>query len=176
MSRIPLSPAHFRKAATGNPLRQLLVQVGLFTLLTVPALATEDATADPLEGVENAAFEYVLENRRDPFMPFITEKAAAASVDMNEIVDKQEPLTGMQLFEPGQLTLVAVLKAGAQDYAMVQDTTGKGYTLHPGTKIGRRGVVKNITPVAVIIEETAVTRAGNTIVTEIVMALKKEGE
>ncbi|RPJ12296.1 MAG: hypothetical protein EHM37_09350, partial [Deltaproteobacteria bacterium] len=128
MSRIPLSPAHFPKAATGNPLRQLLVQVGLFTLLAVPAIATEDATADPPEVVENAAFEYVLENRCFLFMPSTTEKAAAASVDMNEIVDKQEQLTGMQLFEPGQLTLVAVLKAGAQDYAMVQDTTGKGYT------------------------------------------------
>lgn len=176
MSRHPLSPADFRNAATGIPLRQLLVLVGLVMLLPASAWATEDATAEPLKGVEGAAFEYVLENRRDPFMPFITEKAASASVDMNEIVDKQEPLTGMQLFEPGQLTLVAVLKTGSLDYAMVQDTTGKGYTLHPGTKIGRRGVVRDITPLAVIIEETAVTRAGNTIVTEIVMALKKEGE
>ena len=121
-------------------------------------------------------FEYVLENRADPFVPFITEKSAASNVDMNEIVDIKEPLTGMQLFEPGQLTLVALLKKSNADIAMVEDFTGKGYILLEGTKIGRRGVVKDIASNAVIIEETAVTRAGKEIITEIVMTLKKEGD
>jgi type IV pilus assembly protein PilP len=121
-------------------------------------------------------FEYVLENRPDPFVPFISEKAASENVDMSEIVDIREPLTGMQLFEPGQLTLVALLKKNTEDVAMVEDFTGKGYVLFEGTKIGRRGVVKDIAPNAVIIEETAVTRAGKEIVTQVMMTLKKEGE
>lgn len=121
-------------------------------------------------------FEYVLENRPDPFVPFISEKAASTNVDMNEIVDNNEPLTGMQLFEPGQLTLVALLKKNVEDVAMVEDFTGKGYILLEGTKIGKRGVVKNIAPNAVTIEETAITRAGKEIVTQVVMTLKKEGE
>lgn len=127
-------------------------------------------------GVPSSKFEYVLENRADPFVPFITEKAASTKIDMNEIVESNEPLTGMQLFEPGQLTLVALLKKSSGDVAMVEDFTGKGYVLHKGTKIGRRGVVKNITPNAVRIEETAVTRAGKKIITDTVMTLKKEGE
>ena len=45
-----------------------------------------------------------------------------------------------------------------------------------GTKIGRRGVVKDIASNTVIIEETAVTRAGKEIITQVVMTLKKEGE
>jgi type IV pilus assembly protein PilP len=121
-------------------------------------------------------FEYILENRPDPFVPFISETAASTKVDMNEIVDNREPLTGMQLFEPGQLTLVALLKKNLEDVAMVEDFTGKGYILLEGTKIGRRGVVKNIASNAVTIEETAITRAGKEIVTQVVMTLKKEGE
>jgi len=121
-------------------------------------------------------FEYILENRADPFVPFITEKAATSTVDMNEIIDDSGPLTGMQLFEPGQLTLVALLRKDRGDVAMVEDFTGKGYILLEGTKIGRRGVVKDIAPNTVVIEETAVTRAGKEIITRIVMTLKKEGE
>jgi len=121
-------------------------------------------------------FEYILENRADPFVPFLTEKAATSSVDMNEVLDNNEPLSGMQLFEPGQLTLVALMKNGAEDIAMVEDFTGKGYVLTEGIKIGRRGVIKDIASNSVIIEETAETRAGKKIVTEIVMILKKEGE
>jgi len=126
--------------------------------------------------VKTDAFEYQLENRPDPFVPFITEKAATASVDMNEIIEPNKQLTGMQLFEPGQLNLVALMQMGAEDIAMVEDFTGKGYILTEGTKIGRRGVVKNISPNTVVIEETAETRAGKKIVTQVVMILKKEGD
>ena len=62
--------------------------------------------------VKTAPFVYQLENRPDPFVPFITEKAATANVDMNEIIESDEQLTGMQLFEPGQLNLVALLQTG----------------------------------------------------------------
>jgi type IV pilus assembly protein PilP len=140
--------------------------------------AENDTLEQPQSQVDgsSAQFEYVLENRADPFVPFISEKAASSAVDMNEIIENNEPLTGMQLFEPGQLTLVALLKKNVADVAMVEDFTGKGYILLEGTKIGRRGVVKDIVPNAVIIEETAVTRAGKEIVTQVVMTLKKEGE
>ncbi len=140
------------------------------------ALAENNNDTPPLSAATSPPYEYQLENRPDPFAPFITEKAAAASVDMNEIIDETGPLTGMQLFEPGQLTLVGLLKRDTEDLAMVQDFTGKGYVITQGTKIGRRGVVKDIAPKSVTIEETAVTRAGKKIITEVVMLLKKEGE
>lgn len=127
-------------------------------------------------GKNNIQFEYQMENRADPFVPFITEKAAVSSVNMDDIIDNNEPLTGMQLFEPGQLTLVALIKKGNENMAMVQDFTGQGYVISEGTKIGRRGVVRQFTPQSVIIEETTVTRAGKKTVTEVVMQLKKEGD
>ena len=156
----------------------LLLAASLVTT-PAPASATENAAASAAAApttVTAAPFEYQLENRVDPFVPFITEKAATASADMNEIIEDNKPLTGMQLFEPGQLTLVATLRKNKDDVAMVEDFTGKGYVLLQGTKIGRRGVVKKIDPNAVTIEETAVTRAGKEIITKIVMTLKKEGE
>ena len=137
---------------------------------------TKNKTDNDSEETTSKIFEYKLENRPDPFVPFITEKAASSNVNMDEIVDNGDPLTGMQLFEPGQLTLVALLKKSGEDIAMVQDFTGKGYVLTEGTKIGRRGVVKSFTAQSVIIEETSVTRAGKKTVTEVVMLLKKEGE
>ena len=156
-----------------------LLCTGSLVCTLAPAFATENAAAtSPLvvaTGID-APFEYQLENRADPFVPFITEKAATSSVDMNEIVEENVPLTGMQLFEPGQLTLVATLRKEAGSVAMVEDFTGKGYVLLKGTKIGKRGLVKEIDPNAVIIEETAVTRAGKEIITKVVMTLKKEGE
>lgn len=132
------------------------------------------ATQSPAPAQEE--FEYIIANRKDPFVPFITEKAATSEVDLNEIVEVEGELTGMQLFEPGQLSLVALMKSGDQDYAMVQDFTGKGYVIGKGTKIGKRGVVVEIAPNKVVIEETAQTRAGQKIVTNTVMVLKKEGE
>lgn len=157
-----------------------------FFFVFTSALFSSHSLAAPVEDIESQPqmagassappYEYQLENRPDPFAPFITEKAAAASVNMDEIIDETGPLTGMQLFEPGQLTLVGLLKRDAEDLAMVQDFTGKGYVITEGTKIGRRGVVKDISPKSVTIEETAVTRAGKKIITEVVMLLKKEGE
>lgn len=120
-------------------------------------------------------FVYVFENRRDPFVPFVTEKATS-NVNMDEIVDNAESLTGMQLFEPGQLTLVALLSSHKEQYAMVQDSTGKGYTVTKGTKIGKHGIIAEIVPNKVIIEETTETRGGKKTVTSKTMVLKKEGE
>lgn len=158
-------------------------QVAFFTLgsslvFLLFSLNSMAAVKNPLAQPENSQpFEYFLENRTDPFMPFISEKAATQITgDMNEIVDTNEALTGMQVFEPGQLTLVALVAKEGDKFAMVQDPTGKGYVITEGTKIGKRGVVKTIVPNKVLIEETAQTRAGKKIITHIDLVLKKEGE
>lgn len=165
----------------------LLILMALALTAPMWALAVETAAPPPAQdnGVakpeksepEAPPFKYIVEGRRDPFIPFVTEKAASSgNEDMNEIVEKDVVLSGMQLFEPGQLNLVALLAKGAEHFAMVEDSTGKGYVIAKGTKIGRRGVVVEIIPNKVLIEETAETRAGQKIVTKVVMVLKKEGE
>lgn len=123
----------------------------------------------------SSSFKYRIEGRPDPFLPFISERSTR-NEDPNEIIEEDRVLTGMQLFEPSQLTLVALMATGNDTFAMVQDFTGKGYIIKKGTKIGRRGVVTDITPTQVIIEETAQTRGGQTLTNTIAMVLKKEGE
>jgi Tfp pilus assembly protein PilP len=160
--------------------------VTLFSLFIFQAVFA----ADPQEG-ESAApetttpieieksesdYEYQVENRPDPFAPFVTGTSQNNQVRPDEIVDNNEVLTGMQLFEPGQLTLVALMLTGGDKLAMVQDFTGRGYVIEEGMKVGRRGVITNITEDRVIIEETARTRSGKVLKNEIAMVLKREGE
>jgi len=135
--------------------------------------------AGPLLGPmeeKSQTFEYILEGRPDPFVPFITKKAATPKLNPNEIIDEDVELTGMRKFEPGQLTLVAVLETDNNKIAMVEDVTGKGYMLNEGTPIGRHGIVSRITLQQVVVTETAHTRAGKEIKNTIVMRLNKEGE
>lgn len=164
------------------------IRVGIFVacialLLASIAPAADDPAAEAQDAPETPVaikstqptFEYQIEGREDPFMPFVSERATT-NEDPNEIIEEDIALTGMQLFEPGQLTLVALLEASGEKYAMVQDFTGKGYIIVEGTKIGRRGVVVDIVDNKVIIEETAETRGGKILKNQIAMVLKKEGE
>ena len=95
---------------------------------------------------------------------------------MDEVVESEDALTGMQLFEPGQLKLVAIVLENNAEIAMVEDAAGQGYVIRPGMKIGRKGIVTSIGPNQVNIEETSVTRVGKKLTNNIVMLLKKKGE
>jgi type IV pilus assembly protein PilP len=162
--------------------------VTIFIFLPITGVAADNPQAGTnAEGTEEAVvlnfevikgdYEYQIENRSDPFVPFYTGEAATADLNPNEIVESSTArLTGMQLFEPGQLNLVALMQHGGTYVAMVEDFKGQGYVIQEGTKIGRRGIVKQIIANKVLIEEVAVTRAGKELRSEIVMALRKEGE
>ncbi len=169
------------KTLTSNS-RRIIVTVLpaiLFGLAcALPALSQVEKDTSEADAVlhqpSKSLFEYLIENRPDPFIPFITEKAASVNID--EIIPIEERLSGMQLFEPGQLNVVAIVMVEDNDFAMAEDTTGKGYIIRKGMKIGKRGTITEIQPNEVIIEETAFTRAGKKLTSKIVMLLKKEGE
>jgi len=115
-------------------------------------------------------FSYETKNRSDPFTPFIYVQMIQAHE-----AEETKSLTGMQLFEPGQLNLVAILFSGDQAMAMVQDSTGKGYVIKKGTKIGRRGEVSNVLPNAVVIKEWFLSSSGKKLYRDNEMVLRKEG-
>ncbi len=122
-------------------------------------------------------YSYNMEGRTDPFRPFITPKAATpAGLDPNEIIDENKELTGLQLLEPGQLTLVGVLDDERGPLAMVEDQTKKGYILRQGISVGRRGVVTHIEGQQVIVTETSRTRAGKEINNTVIMRMNREGD
>lgn len=153
-----------------------IISVSIFVagLSVVPSSAQEQL-ASLGTSAKSDDFTYQLEGRPDPFEPFIRPKVAT-QIEPDEVVVDEKKLTGMQLFEPGQLTLVAVMLARNEKIAMVEDVTGKGYILKEGILIGRNGVISRITDDQVIVTETARTRAGKEIITTVVMRLNKEGD
>jgi type IV pilus assembly protein PilP len=133
---------------------------------TVPLTANEMLK----ELASDDGFVYKREGRVDPFKPFLKEKSKIVKTP------EAEELFGMRKFEPGQLTLVAIVFRGDEGVAMVQDPTGQGYLIHKGTKIGRSGTVEDIIPNRVIIQNLTYTRAGDKRYNRVDMLLKKEGE
>ena len=152
-------------------------------LLCISVPSAESQIEDSLEKEkdqvvdEGDAFEYQFANRPDPFLPFI-KKDETQQVDPDtEIVDdNNKPLRGMQLFEPGQLKLVAIMSVGNEKIALAEDVTGKGYRLNENMLIGRHGRIRRIEGGQVEITETYKTKTGRTVTKEIVMRLKKEGD
>ncbi|MDA8163770.1 MAG: hypothetical protein M0017_01870 [Desulfobacteraceae bacterium] len=114
-------------------------------------------------------FVYQREGRHDPFEPFLPQKLLPIDVPAEE-------LTGMRRFEPGQLTLVSIVFTEKEALAMVQDSSGKGYILKKGDKIGRSGVVSDIVPNEVIIQQQMLTATGEKRTQAVEMVLRKEGE
>jgi type IV pilus assembly protein PilP len=164
----------------------VIVWTGLFSLFLFQVCFAADPQNDDAASPEEAVpieiekstieYEYQIDDRPDPFAPFVTGPAQTNPVVPDEIIEENEVLTGMQLFEPGQLTLVALMMTGGETVAMVQDFTGRGYMIEEGMKIGRRGVITRITENEVLIEETSRTRSGKVLKNEIAMVLKREGE
>ncbi|HIJ89284.1 MAG: hypothetical protein OEV89_00310 [Desulfobulbaceae bacterium] len=131
--------------------------------------ATADNPAQTLETLLTSGqpppFVYNRE-RPDPFFPFLTQ----------EIMKAKAELTGTQKYEPSQLTLVAIVSGKRGFVAMVQDSSGVGYVLRKGTKIGEMGEVTQITPDKVVIEQSQKNVTGGRTSRKVEMILNKEGE
>lgn len=118
---------------------------------------------------EAEAFFYQREGRADPFVPFIQERVVATKMPVEE-------LTGMRKFEPGQLTVVAIVMTHDDKFAMVQTANNQGYIIREGILLGRTGVVEAISPNKVAVKRYTFNLAGDKIYKTVEMLLKKEGE
>ena len=86
------------------------------------------------------------ERGRDPFRPF--------TLDLRPENTENEILTPLQRYEIPQLRLAGVVLDLKPPRAMLQDNSGMGFIITPGTPIGRRhGVVRAIEAKKVVIEE-----------------------
>lgn len=87
----------------------------------------------------------------DPFAPLFSEDSGSA--DSKETAPKR-PRTPLEQIDLSQLQLVAILQTQNGNKAMVEDSTGKGYVLTPGTFIGiNSGKVTKILRDSIIVEE-----------------------
>jgi type IV pilus assembly protein PilP len=146
---------------------------------TVAAFSAEEQAEKELKFTEkmaailfqepNDAFVYKREGRNDPFVPFVEERVVAKEVLIEE-------LTGMRKFEPGQLSVVAIVSSAGNTFAMVQDSNNQGYIIREGILLGRTGVVEAIVPNKVIVKNYTYNLAGDKIFKTVEMVLKQEGE
>lgn len=89
--------------------------------------------------------------KRDPFMPF----------DLSPKRDNEESLTPLERLNIGQLKLTAVLKGFDEAKAIVEDQSGKGYSVKKGTKIGTgNGEVVEINDNSILILEKNIDFTG----------------
>ena len=93
-------------------------------------------------------FSYNPQGLVDPFKPFIQIGSTGKTVE-------GIPKTPLQEYDLSQLKLTAIIVMGKErNFAMVEDSAGKGFTLRKGTYIGKRGGrVKAIQTDRVIVEE-----------------------
>ena len=131
------------------------------------------ALEDLLASMKMEDFVYQVEDRPDPFMPFISEKVVQPT---EPEIEDNEKLTGMRQFEPGQLNLVAILFTQGTPLAMVEDSSHKGYLIKRGTKIGKSGIVSDILPNEVIIKQLSYSMTKERKYKTVEMILRKEGE
>lgn len=144
----------------------------LFAQIETTKPASEPNKTLEKETPETEEFVYKWEGRPDPFMPFLTEKTVKAEIEAEE-----KELTGLQRYEAGQLTLVAIVFANDIPSAMVQDSIGKGYMIKEGSKIGKSGVVESITANKVLIKDERISPFNNKKTYKTIqMVLRKEGE
>ena len=120
----------------------LLVSLAAATMLTC---ATR-ARAQVPEPEDQGDYAYDPSGKRDPFRPlYLLRKPLAQTA---------EPVTPLQGYEIGQLRLVGVVFNLAPPRAMVEDSSGLGFIITPGTPIGPNGgVVTAIRPRQVVVEE-----------------------
>lgn len=152
-----------------------LAQIAPTDQVSIDDDAVEDKVAEALKellaSMKMKPFSYQAEDRADPFMPFISEKV------LQEVAEtKTEELTGMRQFEPGQLTLVAIILTESSPMAMVEDSSHKGYIVRKGTKIGKSGIISNILPNQVVIKQLSYSMTQKKKYNTLEMTLRKEGE
>jgi len=117
--------------------------------------ADKDITPEVEQEPEKSVFIYVEKGRRDPFTSLLTLKEA--------VEDEAEPLTPLQKFGLKEIRLMAIVIGKGEPRAMVVAPDKKAYTLTRGVKIGRnKGVVQEITPEEIIVEERFRDFAGTT--------------
>jgi len=149
-----------------------LIASNAFLFAEEPIPVSTEKLLNELNIADNG-FVYSMEGRIDPFVPFLTDKA---KVEKSATVEPAEELVGMRRFEPGQLTLVAIVLRKRDNLAMVQDPAGQGYVIRKGTKIGRFGEVEDIVPNRVIVQNITFSRTGEKRSNRVEMLLKQGGE
>lgn len=115
-------------------------------LACAPVVRAQTPPVEAEPDADHGEYTYDASGKRDPFRPLFLLRRPAELL--------AEPLTPLQRYEIGQLKLVGVVYDLTPPRAMVEDSSGLGFIVIPGTAIGPNGgVVTAIRPRQVVVEE-----------------------
>ena len=136
--------------------------------------APDDVTESALNLMGKAESLYDRKGRPDPFAPFVSGPEPSTSDKTQKKLQRRKPRTPLERMSLGQLQLTAVMETGAQNVALVEEASGKGYVVKKGTYIGNEGGrVTRILPNAIVIEEKYLDVFGNVDVRKKQLKLQK---
>lgn len=142
------------KAQKGNHGRNnmlICMFIVIFSLSLI--LIVCQASGDEPNSEETRVSNYHIEGTPDPFKPVI-EPVIKKPKPTTVKKAKPVPLTPLELFSLSQLKLVGITMGQGKNMAMIEDPTGKFYTVTKGTLIGlKKGKVTDIRPDGIVIEE-----------------------
>ncbi|MDQ6994125.1 MAG: pilus assembly protein PilP [Mariprofundaceae bacterium] len=116
------------------------------------------------------------EHLRDPFTSYLDTIALRGQrllkAQQSKLFNrKREPL---EVFDLSTLSLVGIYKMGDQRVAMVQDSQGKGYTVHQGNYMGKNsGQVEKIDEDTIYLVERMLNAEGQIVDQQVTLTLKE---
>ena len=104
------------------------------------------------QGLNDASYEYVALNRRDPFRSILFDMTQAA---------EETPRAPLEQFELAQISLLAVVWDAVKPRALITDPGGRSFVIQQGSRLGKNeGRVVDIGDNVVLVRETYVNFAG----------------
>ncbi len=107
-------------------------------------------------------YRYNPANKPDPFKPFLVKEESAP----------KKYLSPLQMLDLNAIRLVGITDTPQGKLAIIQDSTGRGYFVRVGSKIGSSGVVVKIDNNALYIQEEVKDFLGRVKKQEIVLKLR----
>ncbi len=146
--------------------------------LLLPALAGAEEAMSKTQAMQHMAKapDIDFEHLRDPFESYLAvmRQQAQQRSQQWQSDHTREPL---EAFDLSTLKLVAIFSMGNKRVAMVEDSTGKGYVVHPGSYMGTNsGRVSKITKESLVLIEKSVAPTGEIVNREVTLTLKEVNE
>jgi Tfp pilus assembly protein PilP len=160
----------WRMAAFWAALMFMFTGLGWVTVVQGASPAAKPVT--PQNQQQEEVYRYNPQGRMDPFKPFVDPTAAAKQ---RAGKSKALPLNPLQRLGVDQFRLVGIIESDQGRRAMVQDASGKFYSLVQGSYIGlNNGRVAAILKNEVIVNERVATDEGKIQSRKQIMKLRQD--
>jgi len=136
--------------------------------------AVSDGASSDERHLNQTGYVYDPTGKADPFVPLIGGPPSGKTMGERLTRKKRMPRTPIEKVDLSQLKLVGIIRAESGNRAIVEEASGKGYIITPGTFIGiHSGKVSRVLKDRVIVQEETEDILGNIVLRNREMKLQK---